>query len=88
MGIKKEPKSPLDTALSTVKALRKQNADLRVYVQDLYMLFREQSAFTHGVLVCELIDNPSENKAYEKAMVFLGSGMAKAQQLLNAEGMK
>jgi len=72
MGFKKEKRSKPES-FYVEKALREQNAKLRDIIREMHAASREQSAFVHGVLVCELIDNPSENRAFEKAELLLGN---------------
>ena len=79
MGLKINRKKP--ESYYVEKALREQNAMLREIIKEMHALFREQSAFVNGVLVCELIDNPSENRAFEMARSMLVAGSTKIAQL-------
>jgi hypothetical protein len=83
MGLKINRKKP--ESFYVEKALREQNAKLRDIIREMHALAREQSSFMHGVLVCELIDNPSDNVAYETASRILGQGMTKMTQLATQE---
>ena len=79
MGLKINRKKP--ESFYVEKALREQNAKLREIIKEMHALSREQSAFVHGILVCELIDNPSENRAFEAARNMLVAGSTKIAQL-------
>ena len=79
MGLKINRKKP--ESFYVEKALREQNAKLREIIKEMHALCREQSSFMHGVIVCELIDNPSENRAYEKATAVMGHGMTAITRL-------
>jgi len=79
MGLKINRKKP--KSFYVEKALREQNATLRVIIREMHKLSLEQSAFTHGILVCKLIDSSSENRAYEKATAIMGQGMTSITRL-------
>lgn len=79
MGLKINRKKP--ESFYVEKALREQNAKLRDIIREMHALSREQTAFMHAVLVCELIDNPSENRAFDKAEMILGSWATKMTRL-------
>ena len=66
---------------ATEQTLREQNAKLRDIIRELHVLARVQTSFMLGILTCELIENGSENCAFERADRMLKSTMAEVTKL-------
>lgn len=65
--------------------LQRENERLRAKLREQHILVRELAALTQGIAICELIDNPSENRGYDVICLRLGGIVMASERILLEE---
>lgn len=65
--------------------LQRENERLRTKLHQQHMLVRELAAFTQGIMLCELVDNPSDTNAYNIGSMKVGQLVEIADRLTLGE---
>lgn len=62
--------------------LQRENDRLKLLIRRQHTLVLETAAFAQGVMLAELVDNPSENRAYDIGCMRLGGLVMASEKIL------
>jgi FtsZ-binding cell division protein ZapB len=80
----KEPEPQMEKASAEVQ-LQRANERLKLKLREQHILVRETAAFAQGIMLAELVDNPSQNRGYDIGCTRLGGLVMASEKILLEE---
>jgi hypothetical protein len=75
-------KEPQVKKASKEVQLQREVDRLKLLIREQHILVRETAAFAQGIMLAELVDNPSENRGYDIGCIRLGAVVMASEKIL------